>query len=170
MIYKLGTAVAAGAAAALLFSGAAGAHAFEPGQDAKPPTTEQCEQGTSPQSGDVPADGTGNGNGTDGEQSGAQPSGTSDPLTGMLDSGSAKAPIAQPTDDNGSADAPGCPDQSGTGNGAQEGMSTAPNGAAQRSGGSDSNGGTPKSGGTEKNGGAEKSGGAEKNGSGKKAE
>ncbi|ASF12386.1 hypothetical protein NBRGN_016_00010 [Nocardia brasiliensis NBRC 14402] len=162
MIYKLGTAVAAGAAAALLFSGAAGASAFEPGSDATPPTTEQCKQGTSPQSGDVPA------GGADSQQSSTQPSGTSDPLSGMLDSGSAKAPIAEPTNPNGSADAPVCPNQSGTGNGTQEGTSTGP-GAAPKSGGDQKSGGADQSGGAGQNGGASQ-GGTEKNGSGKKAQ
>ncbi|MFI6211170.1 hypothetical protein ACIBCD_04185 [Nocardia brasiliensis] len=162
MIYKLGTAVAAGAAAALLFSGAAGASAFEPDPGAASPSTGQCQDDAGAQSGDAPAAGA---NGK--KKQGTQPSGTSDPLNGLLDSGSAKAPITQPNGDNGDDGANGDHDANGAvtpqecegrtgngnGNGGDSSTTTSPNGT------------TPSP-----NGAAPQSDGAGKNNKGKKAE
>ncbi|QIS05433.1 hypothetical protein F5X71_26755 [Nocardia brasiliensis] len=81
MIYKLGTAVAAGMTAALLCAGGAGAYTFAPDN---PSTNPQCEKSTPSQDQNGHA------------QPGTQQNGTSGPLDGMLDSGSSGGPVAAP--------------------------------------------------------------------------
>ncbi|WP_280443168.1 hypothetical protein [Nocardia brasiliensis] len=164
MIYKLGTAVAAGAAAALLFSGAAGASAFEPDPGAASPAAGPCQDDAGAQSGDAPAAGA---NGK--KKQGTQPSGTSDPLNGLLDSGSAKAPITQPNGDNGDDGANGDHDANGAVT-PQECEGRTGNGNGNGNGGDSSTTTSPNGTTPSPNGAAPQSDGAGKNNKGKKAE